>query len=93
MGIIKIPEIVDDTELEATYKLIGQNIKRLRKERNISRLDMALSIGQKAVSFYVNAENVANNKKFNLEHLIKIARVLDVDICELFRKIDDMECC
>lgn len=49
MGIIKIPEIVDDTELEATYKLIGQNIKRLRKERNISQLDMALSIGQKAV--------------------------------------------
>ena len=93
MGIIKIPEIVDDTELEATYKLIGQNIKRLRKERNISQLDMALAIGQKAVSFYVNSENVANNKKFNLEHLIKIARVLDVDICELFRKIDDMECC
>ena len=92
MGIIKIPEIVDDTELEATYKLIGQNIKRLRKERNISPLDMALSIGQKAVSFHVNAENVANNKKFNLEHLIKIARVLDVDICELFRKIDDREC-
>ncbi len=35
-------------------------------------------------TFYTNAENLKRGKHFNLEHLIKIANYLDVDIKELF---------
>lgn len=85
MNILTLPEILSADEIQEWHKLIGQNIKRLRIERGVSQLEMALSIGQKAVSFYVNAENCARNKRFNIEHLLKIAKVLNVDICEFFK--------
>lgn len=35
-------------------------------------------------TFYTNAENLKRGKHFNLEHLIRISKYLDVDIKELF---------
>lgn len=71
-------------ELEAFHAQIATNIKRLRKERGITQLDMAYTIGLGTVTFYINAENCKGGKRFNVSHLYKIAKALDVDIKELF---------
>lgn len=71
-------------ELEAFHTQVAANIKRLRKERGITQLDMAYTIGLGTVTFYINAENCKSGKHFNVSHLYKIAKALDVDIKELF---------
>jgi len=64
------------------YLLIGRNVKRIRKERGISQLDMALAIGYKSSSFFGKAELCKDSKHFNLEHLYKLAKALNIDIRE-----------
>ena len=76
--------ITDDKMIEI-YKNIGQNVKRIRSEKKISQLALSLAIGHKAVGTVSMAEICHNNKHFNIEHLTKIADVLDVDICDFFK--------
>ena len=77
-----------DKDIQRFYRQIGSNIKRLRLKKGYSQLDLALEIGISSVAFYSNCENVRYNKHFNLEHLYKLSKVLDVDICEFFDNID-----
>lgn len=70
---------------DSDYRAIGQNVKRLRK-KNVSQLELSLAIGHKAVGTVSMCELGINNKHFNLEHLIKIADVLDIDINEFFKR-------
>lgn len=69
------------------YKQIGTNVKRLREERNITQLELSQAIGHKSVSVVSCAEICHKNYHFNIEHLSKIAYVLEVDICEFFKDI------
>lgn len=76
---------IDNSKMSAIYKQIGQNVKSIRKSKNISQLSLALAIGHKAVGTVSMAELGINNKHFNIEHLVKIADVLEVDVCEFFK--------
>ena len=76
---------ISDNNMKEIYKHIGLNVKRLRSERNISQLELALAIGHKAVGTVSMAEICIKNKHFNVEHLVKIANVLDVNVCEFFK--------
>ncbi len=87
MYILKKLTITDDIMLNI-YKQIGLNVKRIRKEKKISQLTLALSIGHKAVGTVSMAELCINNKHFNIEHLYKISDILEVNICEFFEHID-----
>ncbi|HIQ27731.1 MAG TPA: XRE family transcriptional regulator [Sulfurovum sp.] len=70
------------------YEQIGANVKRLREERNITQLELSHAIGHKSVSVVSCAEICHKNYHFNIEHLSKIAYVLEVDICEFFKEIE-----
>ncbi len=70
--------------MQDIYRQIGKNVKLIRQKKNISQLELSLAIGHKAVGTISMAEICLNNKHFNIEHLIKIADVLEVDICEFF---------
>jgi transcriptional regulator with XRE-family HTH domain len=72
--------------IDELHKRIGNNVAKIRKSKNISQLDLALAIGFKSVGLISVAEIYHNKKHFNIEHLNKIAAVLDVDICEFFKK-------
>lgn len=76
----------DVGEIDELYKRIGQNVAKIRKSKNISQLDLALAIGLKSVGLISVAEIYHNKKHFNIEHLHKIAKVLEVDICEFFKR-------
>ncbi|MGJ0330931.1 helix-turn-helix domain-containing protein [Aliarcobacter cryaerophilus] len=76
---------ITNEKMEEIYKKIGQNVKRIRTSKNISQLALSLAIGHKAVGTISMAELCINKKHFNIEHLVKIADVLEVDICEFFK--------
>ena len=79
---------ITDEEMKNIYKIIGNNVKKIRKANNISQLKLALAIGHQAVGTISMAELCINNKHFNIEHLIKIADVLNVDVIDFFEGID-----
>lgn len=79
---------INDEKMQSIYKRIGLNVKRIRQSKNVSQLALALAIGHKAVGTVSMAELCINNKHFNIEHLVKIAEVLEVDICNFFIDLD-----
>jgi len=70
------------------YKTIGDNVKRIRKEKKVSQMQLSFAIGHKAVGTISMSELCINNKHFNIEHLVKIADVLEVEITEFFKDIN-----
>jgi len=84
-GFLVKESSVSDEKMNEIYKTIGKNVKRIRKDKGISQLVLALAIGHKAVGTVSMAELCLNGKHFNIEHLYKIADVLDVDVCEFFK--------
>lgn len=78
-------EDVDFDDIDELYTRIGQNVAKIRKSKNISQLDLALAIGLKSVGLISVAEIYHNKKHFNIEHLHKIAKVLEVDIREFLQ--------
>jgi len=76
---------ITDKKMREIYKAIGQNVKDIRTEKGVSQLALSMAIGHKAVGTVSMAEVCLNNKHFNIEHLMKIAEVLGVDVCEFFK--------
>ena len=83
--MIKDIEDLPEDYIDNFYINVGKNVKRIREEKGISQLKLSLLIGHKSVSIVSCAEIYHNKQRFNLEHLAKIAYVLDVDICEFFK--------
>lgn len=75
---------LSNEDIEKVYKRISANIKAIRQSKKISQESIALSMGFTTATFYTNAESLKRGKHFNLEHLIRIAHILEVDIKELF---------
>ena len=71
-------------EIQEFHKKIANNIKKIRKEKDITQLDLALTIGHKSMSTIGKIEAGLEDKHYNIEHLYKIAKALDVNICEFF---------
>jgi len=70
---------------ETLHRTIGDNVKRIRESKNISQLKLSYAMGYRSVSTVSCAEIYHNKIHFNVEHLAKIAYILDVDVCEFFK--------
>lgn len=79
---------ITPSEIKNIYKIIGLNVKKAREDKNISQLKLSLAIGHKAVGTISNCELCIQDKHFNIEHLVKIANVLEVPINRFFEGID-----
>jgi len=73
-----------DKEVKAFHRKITENIKRIRKDKGITQLELALTLGHKSMSTIGKIEANVEDKHYNIEHLYKIAKALDVDVCEFF---------
>ena len=73
-------------EIIKYYKKIGSNVAKYRKEKGLSQLELSLLMGYKSISIISSAEIYYNGKHFNLEHLFKISKILDIDICKLIEQ-------
>ena len=74
-----------NNEVKEFHQRIISNIKRIRKEKSITQLDLALTIGHKSMSTIGKIEADVEDKHYNIEHLYKISRALEVDVCEFFK--------
>ena len=75
-----------DIPLEAIdnfYKQIGLNVKKYRTSKGLTQLELAYALGHKSVGLVSQAELYLKKQHFNLEHLYKIAYVLECNIEEL----------
>ncbi len=73
-----------ELDLNKFYQVIGKNVSKYRQEKGVSQLELAQAIGHKSTTIVSLAE-IAKNKHFNLEHLYRIAKFLEIDICDLFQ--------
>lgn len=80
---LPILEITND-EIVNLHKQIGINVKKYRKEKGITQLDLALALGYKSVSSIAKAESFIERKHFNIEQLYKISKALGVEISKFF---------
>jgi transcriptional regulator with XRE-family HTH domain len=74
-----------EEEILELHKTISRNIKQHREAKNISQLELALTISMKSAAFFGNAENNTHGKHFNIEHVYKVAKALDVSMAELIQ--------
>jgi len=77
-------------KIDLVHKKIGENVKKLRKEKGLSQLDLAHLIGHKSVSIISLAEIYHKKQHFNINHLVKISEVLEVSILEFFKGVDEI---
>lgn len=78
---------ISQIDIDIFYRTVGKNVMRLRKEKGMSQLDLALAIGLKSVGLISVAELYHNKKHFNLEHLYKIATLFNVKMSDFFEGI------
>lgn len=75
-------------EINYFYKIISNNVKKYRLEKGFSQEKLALDIGIKSIAFYSNCENNKYDKHFNLEHLYKISKSLNVSMFSFLEDIN-----
>lgn len=80
---ISAVECTED-EIKNYYQKIGRKVQDIRKKRGLSQLELSYLIGFKSTSLIAGAGAGYSNIRFSLEHLYKIAKVLQVEIKEFF---------
>ncbi|MCT7604835.1 helix-turn-helix domain-containing protein [Aliarcobacter butzleri] len=88
---MKSLSLIKNEDIEDFYKIVSENVKRIRTEKNKPQLDLVLEMGLKSTAFYSRCENFKDNHHFNLEHLYKIAIALNVDIKDFFEGIETIK--
>ncbi|MBP1679847.1 MAG: putative family transcriptional regulator [Proteobacteria bacterium] len=73
-----------EEETKLFYQKIGRKVQHMRKKRGLSQLELSYLIGFKSTSLVAGAEAGYSNIRFSLEHLYKIAKVLQVEVKEFF---------
>lgn len=73
-------------EIEDIHRKIGLAVKKYREHRGLTQLDLSLEMGNKSVSLVSAAELFRNKKRFNIGHLYKISKILNVPITSFFEE-------
>ena len=76
---------VNNLTEDELHRLIGRNVAKLRKKAGFSQLQLSLEMGNKSPSLLSAAEVYKNKRHFNISQLHKIAKVLNVNICDFFK--------
>ena len=79
---------MQDMTPKQLYQTIGKNVAAYRKAKGLSQLDLSLQMGYKSVSVVSGAEICYGDKHFNLEQLLKIAQILEVELCRFLTSND-----
>ena len=83
----KINEYKKNREYYEKSKILGRNIKNIRKQKRLTEMQLGKKIG-KSRKFISLIEYPRYGKEINLESLFDISRALDVDIYYFFIGIE-----
>ena len=70
--------------IENFYKQVGMNVKKQRELKGYTQLQLSQALGHKSVGLVSQAELYLKKQHFNLEHLYKIAFILECELSDLF---------
>jgi len=76
-----------DGFIKELYVKVGKNVKYYRESKGLTQLQLSQAIGHKSVTIVSRAEICYKGQHFNIEHLAKIAYVLEVDLCVFFQDL------
>jgi transcriptional regulator with XRE-family HTH domain len=79
---------IDEEDFNILHKQISENVKRIRKEKNITQEELALNIGHSSASMISKIEANLENKHYNIRQLYLISKVLDIPFFKLFENIE-----
>ena len=76
----------DNLELYSKQVLdtVSANVKKYREAKGFTQMQLALEIGMSGGAYLGRAELRNKNHHFNIKHLAKISKVLEIDICKFF---------
>ena len=86
--VLKLNEYLDYQSKEF-LDLISMNVVKIRKSKGFSQLRLAVEMGYSSASYIGRMEIRKNNEHFNLIHLFKISKILDVPVSAFFESIED----
>lgn len=75
-----------DIYSEEVLDIVSKNVKKFREEKGLTQLQLSLEIGLNGSAYLGRAEIRKNNHHFNITHIAKISKVLDIDIREFFEE-------
>ncbi len=78
---------IDEEDFKLVQNQISENVKKIRKERNITQEELALNIGHSSASMISKIEANLENKHYNIKQLYLISKVLNVPFSKLFDEI------
>lgn len=67
-------------EIDDFYIKLGNRVKEERMKKGMTQLDLSIAMGYKSVSLVSAAELYKSKKHFNIEHLYKISKILNINI-------------
>ena len=68
--------------------LVSKNVKYYRELKNYSQMKLALDIGMSGGAYLGRAEIRKPKHHFNIRHIAKISKILDVPISAFFEPIN-----
>ncbi len=80
---MKNTEELPTDAIDNFYKQIGINVKNERIKCGYSQLQLSQALNHKSVGLVSQAELYLKKQHFNLEHLYKIAYVLECNLADL----------
>lgn len=84
--LIQLTEERLDDYSEKMLDIVSANVKKYRMEKGLSQMDLALDIGLKSGAYLGRAELRKPKHHFNIKHIAKISKVLDIPICKFFEE-------
>ncbi len=80
---------IEDLELYSEYVLdiVSANVKKYRELKGFTQMQLALEIGMSGGAYLGRAELRKKNHHFNIRHIAKISKVLEIEIEDLFKKL------
>jgi len=78
-----------EEEIELLHGRVSNNVKHYRLKKDMSQLELALTIGMKSAAFFGNAENNTNDKHFNIEHIYKISKALNIPMADFLEPLQE----
>ena len=76
--------MVANKDLLKQYLKFSENIKRLRKERNVTQEDLA-ELADLSISYIKQIESCKDFKNISLTTMLKLSKALDTSISSLFK--------
>lgn len=84
--VLKMTKQLDTYCIEKFHCKIGKNVKKLRERKGYSQLALSQALGYKSVGLISQAEVYHKGQHFNLEHLLKMAQILECNIEDFFQE-------